>query len=267
MVGFQLCDSITEDEMKAMDKDKYIGELKEDGERIMVIKLGNQISLMNRRGLNKASIYPEITEAVKSLPYDIITLDGEVVTLNGIFTDLQRRALVRDEEEIAKRRITNPVIYRVFDLLKIGEESLSMNPLITRKERLGRLGLKGTLQSVPYFIGEDIITLWNDVKSKNQEGIVIKFKDSIYVGKRSKAWIKCKFVKEIDLKVTSYTQNNAGIRVEDDLGNAIQVSGGQSKIVKNMIDSSGSCLISIRYLEIMDSGRFRFPAFHKVVDL
>ena len=54
------------------------------------------------------------------------------------------------------------------------------------------------------------------------------------------------------MKAVKYSVNNAGIRVEDELNNAVQIAGNNSLEVKREIDNKGFCDIVIQYLEKID---------------
>jgi hypothetical protein len=124
-----------------------------------------------------------------------------------------------------------------------------------------------TAEVCPYVEGEDNIkALWEKIKLDNKEGMVLKIKDSIYVFKRSNAWLKYKTLKEVDLKMDKYTINNAGIRLENKDGIAVQCSGIQSEFVKHQLDKNGEVTITMQYLEKTKDGKFRFPSFRKVVE-
>jgi len=128
-----LCGSI-----KSLDEvaiNRYIAEEKFDGERIMVIKRGKDVSVVNRRGALKGEVYSELTEEMEKLDFDFI-IDGEVCSTNGLFNDLQRRALLRDTDKIAERRNTIPIIMHIFDIMELNGQSLVFKPLMERKKIL-----------------------------------------------------------------------------------------------------------------------------------
>ena len=263
-----LCGSIKS--LGEVELDRYIAEEKFDGERIMVIKKGKEVSLLNRRGNLKEEVYIELKEEMQTLDFDFI-IDGEVCSTNGLFNDLQKRALLRDTQEIAIRRNTIPIVIHIFDIIELRGENLTLEPLIKRKHILedNFLGLK-TADVCSYFEGESaILNLWAYIKEKNKEGIILKIKDSIYQYKRSNSWLKLKFVKEADLKMTKYTINNAGIRLENEDGIAVQCSGIQANYVIEQFNKSkngNGIIVTIEYLERTKNGKYRFPAFKKIVE-
>ena len=111
----------------------------------------------------------------------------------------------------------------------------------------------------------DIKEMLKKARAENREGIIIKDMTASYYGCRNDGFRKCKFFEEAELKVTKFTENPKGIRVEDEQGNACQVAGTeQSKAVKNAIETNGYAEITIQYLERTAEGRFRFPSFREL---
>ena len=244
----------------------YIAEQKFDGERILLIKKGNSVSMLNRRGALKEDVYIELKEEMATLNFDFI-IDGEVCSTNGLFNDLQRRALLRNTAEIQKRRETIPIIFHIFDIIELNGENKTMLPLMERKKLLtdnfGKLTPNLiTAELTPYVEGEENINaLWSKIVNEKKEGIVLKLKDGVYVFKRSNNWVKLKTWETVDLKMTKYTINNAGIRLENDNGDAVQCSGFQADGVKKQMDELGYAIVEVQFLEKTNDKRLRFPSF------
>ena len=260
-----LCGSI-----KSLDEvaiNRYIAEEKFDGERIMVIKRGKDVSVVNRRGALKGEVYSELTEEMEKLDFDFI-IDGEVCSTNGLFNDLQRRALLRDTDKIAERRNTIPIIMHIFDIMELNGQSLVFKPLMERKKILAE-NFKDmiTAKITEYIEGEENINaLWEKIKAENKEGIILKVKDSVYVYKRSNAWLKYKNFKEIEIAFNKYEVNNAGVKLNDGF-NEVQVQGlPRAKWIIEKIDKGEQIKVIVQYLEkIEPSGKLRFPSCREVV--
>lgn len=253
---FMLCESTREEDLYAFKNEgNWKANIKFDGERIVVIKNNDDVFLLNRAGRIKNQIYPEVIPSIKKIKGNFI-LDGEVITTNGIFNSLQHRSNLSDKNKIERAKIDYPIKYMVFDLLFF-EKDIRQMPL---KERIKLLqdNFGDKLNLVEY---QEIDVALNFAKEHKLEGIVIKYMPSIYEGKRSKYWIKMKLFKETPFKAISYTINNAGIRVEDNLQNACQISGQQHIEVRNEIDDKGFCDIVIQYLEKTKDERYRFISF------
>jgi ATP-dependent DNA ligase len=262
---FMLCDKIKEEELFRFVNVKYgipqtenlyKANIKFDGERIVIIKKGDDVFLLNRAGRIKNQIYPEVVEKVKIIEGDFV-LDSEVITLNGLFNSLQHRSNLGSKEKIDRAVKENPVKCVVFDLIFFDNIDLRHKPLKERIEILNN-NFKDKVELVEY---TDIQTALSFAKHHKLEGIVIKNMLSNYEGKRSSNWLKLKLFKQAEMKAISYTINNAGIRLEDNKQNAVQCSGNQSNEVKNEIDNKGYCDIVIQYLEKTKDDRFRFISF------
>jgi ATP-dependent DNA ligase len=260
-----LCGSIKS--LNEIAIDRYIAEEKFDGERIVISKKGDEVTLLNRRGILKEEVYIEIKEELKTLGFDF-SVDCEVCSSNGLFNDLQRRALLRDTDKINERRDTIPVIAHIFDIISLDGVSLQMRPLIERKKIMAEkfLNLK-TAEVVSYVEGADNIkALWDKIKSENKEGIILKMKEGIYVYKRSNSWLKYKNFKEIEIAFNGYERNNAGVKINDGF-NEVQVQGiPRADWVVSEIDNGRPVKVIVQYLEkIEPSGKLRFPSCKEVV--
>jgi len=258
---FMLCEKITEQEVKYLNGE-YLANIKYDGERIMAIKKDGDIFLINRRGNIVNDRFEEVVNALKSLPLNIV-LDGEIISYNNKFEDLQRRALTKDK---AKQKILInqiPCFYMVFDILSWGNEDLKFKPL---KERLNFMQeewfFNPIIKKVEYIPIDICLKKSRDM---NGEGIIIKNMQGRYETRRSKNWLKLKFFHEQVLTFITYTKNNAGIRCEDKNGNVVQVAGEQSNKVAELIDKNGSVQLEVQYLTISKEGRMRFPSCRGVV--
>lgn len=263
-----LCKSITENEATEKCKSplSFHGQkanIKYDGERIKAIKKDGEVFLMNRRGNIKNGNYTEVVEELETYNFNFV-IDGEVISEDDNFNLLQKRALTKDKFKQQQLRKTIPVKYMVFDILEIDDNDLRNKPL---KERIDYSGLfkdkdNAVIELAEYkSVGEMLRT----AKAQSREGIVIKEMDGRYhENKRHKNWLKCKFFKETTIELISYTPNNAGIRCEDALKNAVQISGQQHLAVKEILDKGQSVEVEIQYLEITKDGRFRFPSFRGI---
>ena len=180
----------------------WIYELKFDGIRLIAVRTGKKVSLLSRNKNELAGRFPEIVEAVKSLPARECVIDGEVVALDeegrSSFQLLQAR-------EMEGRK--SPVYFYAFDLLQLDGKSLIGLPLEARKNVLEKLCADaGDPIRYSGVIGLDAKTLLDEVKHRGLEGIVGKRRASVYEpGRRSGAWIKLKCVNEQEFVIGGYT--------------------------------------------------------------
>ena len=180
----------------------WIYELKFDGIRLIAVKKDEKVSLLSRNQNELAERFPEIVEAVTSLPARECVIDGEVVRLDkegrSSFQLLQAR-------EMEGRK--SPVYFYAFDLLQLEGKSLLSLPLEARKNVLEKL-CAGAGDPIRYSgaIGGDAERLLEEVKRRGLEGIIGKQRNSVYEpGRRGGAWIKLKCVHEQEFVIGGYT--------------------------------------------------------------
>lgn len=261
-----LCDSINEEEFNSMDLSNFYANSKEDGERIIAIKKGDRVELWNRRNVEKSSVYPEITNSLKKLDFDFI-VDGEVISHDGLFNNLQRRAGVRNLIEIKKRVLEIPVKYMIFDIIRLEDKDLTKLPLSDRIKHLDKFKGIENIEILPYLEGEDIRKLWDLVKAQDKEGIILKTKNGIYEFRRSRKWVKLKNFKEVEIEFGEYEINNAGLKMSEGIYE-VQVQDDSSdrvKKIKEKIDNGEKVKIIIQYLERTKENKLRFPSCKEVL--
>ena len=99
----------------------WIIEPKYDGERIIAVRYGDEISLWTRRNIQASYKFPEIVEALKN---DVDgadwILDGEM-TVSGGFRQLLNRN-VEDRFKISLLSRKNPATYNIFDIIHYQKE-------------------------------------------------------------------------------------------------------------------------------------------------
>jgi bifunctional non-homologous end joining protein LigD len=180
----------------------WIYELKFDGIRLIAVKTDEKVSLLSRNQNELGARFPEIIEAIKSLPAGECVIDGEVVALDdegrSSFQLLQAR-------EMEGRK--SPVYFYAFDLLQLDGKSLVGLPLEVRKNVLEKLCADaGDPIRYSGAIGGDATRLLEEVKRRGLEGIVGKQRNSVYEpGRRSGAWIKFKCVNDQEFVIGGYT--------------------------------------------------------------
>src|ERR1700722_8310172 len=117
----------------------WLLERKFDGERCVARKAGSDVRLESRSGKDLTGTYPEVRDAVAAQRSRDLVLDGEVVAYEGdqtSFTRLQQRLGV--SRPSPEQMATYPVVYCVFDLLRLDGEDLTGRPFVERRARLTR---------------------------------------------------------------------------------------------------------------------------------
>lgn len=180
----------------------WIYELKFDGFRIVAVKNGTEVNLISRNGNELAPKFPEIVEAVRSLPVNDCVIDGEAVALDG--EGRSSFQLLQGLEIVGER---SPTYYYVFDLLQAEGHSLESQPLEVRKKLLQELCAEA-VDPIRYSgeIAGEPSALLKEVKRRGLEGLIGKQRGSVYEpDRRSGAWIKLKVLNEQEFVIGGYT--------------------------------------------------------------
>jgi bifunctional non-homologous end joining protein LigD len=182
------------------DEDRYGWELKWDGVRAIAYVDGG-VRLFSRNDKDMTGSYPELA-ALGRMTDTPVVLDGEIVALRDGRPDfglLQSRMHVQRPAERLVRAA--PVVYYVFDLLHIGEESLLRVPYTGRRDRLDGLRLDTTpVLTPPWWRGGAADVLAASI-AQGLEGIVGKPLNSHYHPGRRRDWIKVKNVRHQEVVI------------------------------------------------------------------
>ncbi|MGE0206950.1 MAG: non-homologous end-joining DNA ligase [Candidatus Babeliales bacterium] len=192
---------------------EWIYERKFDGQRCLIFKNYDHISLKSRNNNSLNATYPELVVAAKKLKADQLIIDGEVVAFKGkvtSFEKLQQRLGVKSEHKALSKNI-HIYIY-IFDILYLDGYELLKVPLHVRKSILkAAITYKDPIR---YTIHKNTKgkEFFNIACKKNWEGIIAKERNSTYVHARSPNWLKFKCVANQELVIGGYT-DPAGSRV------------------------------------------------------
>lgn len=188
--------------VEAPPEGNWVYEIKFDGFRALAFKNGAEVRLLSRNEKELGAKFPEIAQAIADIAADEAVIDGEIVALDSkgrsSFQLLQRYELGEERP---------PVIFYVFDLLRLDGESLLHQPLETRKSRLEKL-LKGAPEPLRYSasLGSNAKPLLAKVARLGLEGLIGKRTDSIYEpGRRSGVWVKLKVQHEQEMVIGGFT--------------------------------------------------------------
>jgi ATP-dependent DNA ligase len=163
----------------------WVHEIKHDGYRLQVRRVGDQVRLFTRRGYDWSDRYQAIAVTATLLRARSFTLDGEAVVCGpdgvAVFDALHRRGTVSEA-----------MLY-AFDLLELDGEDLRGMPLSDRKRRLARL-LGGRRLGIVLsdHTDADGATIFRQACHMGLEGIVSKRLTAPYRSGRSTEWLKIK---------------------------------------------------------------------------
>ncbi len=178
------------------DKD-WLFEEKFDGIRCIVVSKNGIINLYSRYR-NKLNLkFPTIIEPFKKQKIKNFIIDGEIVALEkGIssFSKLQ---------QVKKEKIN--IYFYAFDLLYLDKYDLKDLPLIERKKLLKQnFRFSSKFRYTPHVL-EKGIAFYKKACKKGLEGIIAKRKDSKYLSKRTKNWLKFKCSNRQEFVIIGYT--------------------------------------------------------------
>ena len=197
------------------DDDDWLFEVKWDGLRAIAARRPDgSLRLRGRRGLELTGSFPEVVEALESVPSGSI-LDGELVVLDNDGAPSFERVLSRQRLERAsdakQRALSTPATLVVFDMLFKQGQSLMREPLATRREHLTDLATRSPALSIADTTPGEGRALFEAVKARGLEGIVAKRRLSRYLpGQRSPDWLKIKKSETLWCVVLGYQTDNTG---------------------------------------------------------
>ena len=183
--------------------DEWLHEIKYDGYRIGCRIRNGRIALITRNGNDWTDAFPEIVEAARRLRVDDALLDGEVaVVLPDGRTSFQALQNVFSGESSRAS-----LVYFVFDLLRIGGESLARLPLDERKARLKALLERRPSDRLRYsdHVEGNGKAFFDKACTVGLEGIVSKRRDLPYVAGRRGGWVKTKCVLRQEFVIGGFT--------------------------------------------------------------
>ena len=196
----------------AFDDDQWLCEIKWDGYRSVVFfgEDGKRsLRMVSRNQNEQTDEFPELHIIADQLDCESCIVDGEIVALdeNGraSFSMMQQRSGLSLE---GKRRTADRsvfILYYAFDLLYVDGYSLFKVDLEQRKELLKRvLRPSERVKISEHFIGNGK-TLLEAARQQQLEGIVAKRRNSCYVQKRTRDWLKIKITQQQECVIGGYT--------------------------------------------------------------
>jgi DNA ligase-1 len=181
-------------------------EYKLDGARVQIHKEGDRVEVYSRRLNIVTPAVPEVVEAVRAIEASALVLDGETIALrpdgrpHPFQTTMRRFGRRKDVDEL---RGELPLSLRVFDALRIGEETLIDAPTDTRWQALAAVASPGIL--VPRIRTRDAAeaeAFFDRALAEGHEGVMAKALDLPYeAGRRGTGWRKLKVAHTLDLVV------------------------------------------------------------------
>lgn len=187
------------------NSEEYITETKFDGIRLLVSKYNGLIRLYTRHNNEVTAKFPELMTI--DIPDDTI-LDGELIvpglTGAGDFEAVMERFL--------SRKSNHPIVFCLFDILRLDGVSVTSKPLYKRKELLAGLKIDHPNVKVIDGVRGHAIDYFRLACNNKIEGIVMKRVDSTYAeNKRSDRWLKVVNYEYTDVLITGLRKEDNGL--------------------------------------------------------
>jgi bifunctional non-homologous end joining protein LigD len=179
---------------------KWLYELKFDGYRALAFKTGQEVRLVSRNQV--VFKYPQLANALKSLPAQNVIIDGEIAAL-----DDEGRSSFQLLQGYGSGEQGPPLIYYAFDLLSLEGTDWRNQSLPERRKALAKL-LKKAPDNIRFSeeLRGSAAELLRVARQFQLEGLIAKRPDSLYEsGRRSGAWVKVKLTQEQEFVIGGYT--------------------------------------------------------------
>jgi DNA ligase-1 len=205
----------------------YIFEPKIDGHRLILSRRNGMTRLYTRHKNECTQQYPELCDITQ----DDILLDGEAACVDRDsgridFESVMERFSAKRSDKILRLSVAQPVNYMVFDILRFNGQDVRGWPLMRRKELLAGIDFGNPRISVVPFIEREGERLFQEIVSRQMEGIVAKRKESIYMtGQRSASWLKVINWTYVDVVLTGWRKDEFGWLVGVQEGERIRPVG------------------------------------------
>ena len=182
--------------------DGWAYEPKYDGFRALAFVDGDELFLQSRTGRPLARYFPELV-----FPDGRYVIDGELLILDDdgreVFDALQNR-LHPAESRVKMLAEKTPALFRAFDLLAVGDESVLDSSFSDRRAALERLvgsfDDPGSVELTPLVDDPAEAEPWLE----SGEGVIAKRVDSHYLRGERKAMVKVKRLRTIDAVVAGW---------------------------------------------------------------
>jgi len=176
-------------------------EDKFDGIRAQLHRSEERVEIFSRDLRRITGQFPELVDHARRFDQELIA-DGEIIAFDEgrqlTFFDLQKRLGRKGDtaDLFAGMTADVPVVFVIFDLLRLNGRSLLKTPLRERREQLGTLILPPQFQRVnvtPARSAAEIERIFQDARLRLNEGLMIKDPESFYLpGSRGMFWFKLK---------------------------------------------------------------------------
>jgi bifunctional non-homologous end joining protein LigD len=194
---------------ESFDDEDWLFEIKWDGYRAVAYLEDGEVRLVSRNQ-NRFTDYPELRDLPDYVKGRKVVLDGEVVALDEqgrpSFSLMQQRTGMSPDGRRRAQRTDVPVMYFAFDLLYFEGYSLMRVELEHRKQLLEQIVQNSSLVRYSDHVAGQGKAMLKAAAEKGLEGIIAKRRQSHYIQKRSRDWLKIKITQTQEAVIGGYTE-------------------------------------------------------------
>jgi DNA ligase 1 len=269
-------------EEKRVKKWPQVVEPKLDGVRVLAFVQGGSekdvrfFSRSGREFTSFDSLKQPIIDAAQDSGWGAthFVLDGEVVSgsFNKTVSEVRKKDVQATDAE-----------FHIFDLLPksvFAEGAPAKRPYSDRRNLVEGFVVSsvkgGPIKAIPRYLVnsiEEIHTLYEAVRARGLEGLIVKDPEALYVCKRSHAWMKIKAEETVDVRIVDVESGTGkydgliGALVVDFNGVRVNVGSGLSdKMRGEDFGLFRGRLIEVEYHEVTPDGSLRHPRFKRFRD-
>ncbi len=195
---------------KPFDDPNWIFEIKWDGYRALAFVKGDAVRLLSRNQNDMTSQFPELGGLPGAVRAQTAVIDGEIVAVDEhgrpSFSLMQQRTGMSHPGRRMMNRGGVPILYYAFDLVYLDGYDLRQVNLEDRKRLLR--AVVATQSELIHFSDdypEKGVALYEAARQRGLEGIVGKRRNSCYLEKRSREWLKIKITQQQECVIGGYT--------------------------------------------------------------
>lgn len=196
---------------RPFDNQNWLFEIKWDGYRaICIVREDGTVSLTSRNGLDFLQQFGELADIASAFTSLPIIVDGEIVSLDAQGrSSFQRLQGSFDQNRPGRRAAEQkryPLTFVAFDVLYADGKDVRQTPLEERKRLLENLLAPHDAVMYSKHVVQSGIALYEQAQRQHLEGIVGKKRDSQYVQRRSRDWVKIKAQLVQECVIGGYTE-------------------------------------------------------------